>query len=57
MATHSSILPGESHGQRSLAGLQSIGLHRIRHDWSDIARMHSGTLNTPPFPDEDREER
>ena len=24
MATHSSILPGESHGQRSL-GLQSIG--------------------------------
>ena len=30
MATHSSILPGESHEQRSLVG-QSIG-HRVRHD-------------------------
>ena len=25
------FLPGESHGQRSL-GVQSIGLHRVRHD-------------------------
>ena len=25
IATHSSILPGKSHGQRSLAGLQSTG--------------------------------
>ena len=26
------FLPGESHGQRSLVGLQSMGLHRVRHD-------------------------
>ena len=25
------------HGQRSLVGLQSGGLHRVRHDWSDLA--------------------
>ena len=27
------FLPGESHGQRSLAGLQSMGLQRLRHNW------------------------
>ena len=32
MATHSSILAGKSHGQRSLGGLQSIGSQRVRHD-------------------------
>ena len=26
------FLPGESHGQRSLGGLQSIGSHRVAHD-------------------------
>ena len=31
-ATHSIILPGESHGQRSLAGLQYMGLQRVRHN-------------------------
>ena len=31
MATHSSILPGESHGQRSLAGYSPRG-HRVGHD-------------------------
>ena len=31
------FLPGESHGQRSL---QSIGLQRGRHDWSDLAHMY-----------------
>ena len=30
-------LPGESHGQRSLLGLWSMGLQRVRHDWSDLA--------------------
>ena len=28
------ILPGEFHGQRSLAGY--IGLQRVRHDWATI---------------------
>ena len=34
IATHSSILflHGESHGQKSLGGLQSIGQQRVRHD-------------------------
>ena len=27
------FLPGESHGQRSLAGLQSMGSRRVRWDW------------------------
>ena len=26
------FLPGESHGQRSLVGLQFIGLQRVAHD-------------------------
>ena len=29
------FLPGESHGQRCLEG------HRVRHDWSDLARIHA----------------
>ena len=34
------FLPGESHGQRSLAGYKSIGSQRVRHDWA---------TNTFPF--------
>ena len=26
------FLPGESHGQRSLRGLQAVGSHRVGHD-------------------------
>ena len=32
MGTHSSILPGESHGQRRLAG-QCVGSQRVGRDW------------------------
>ena len=28
------FLPGESHGHRSLAGLQSMGSQRVGHDWT-----------------------
>ena len=39
MATHSSVLawriPGESQGEPG--GLPSMGSHRVRHDWSDLA--------------------
>ena len=37
------FLPGESHGQRILAGYspQSTGLQRVRQDLSDSARTHS----------------
>ena len=37
MVTTPVFLPGESHGQRRLAGCKSIGSHRIRHNWSDWA--------------------
>ena len=32
MATHSSILAGRSHGQRSLVDCSSWGCKRVRHD-------------------------
>ena len=32
MATHSSILPKESHGQGSLVGYKSMGSQRVGHD-------------------------
>ena len=32
MATHSSILPGKSHGRRSLVGYKSMGSQRVGHD-------------------------
>ena len=32
MAIHSSILPGESHRQRSLEGYSPWGLQRVRHN-------------------------
>ena len=31
------FLPGKSHGQREPGRLQSIGLHRVRYDWSKLA--------------------
>ena len=34
------FLPREACGQRSLVGL-SIGSHRVRHNWSDLACMHA----------------
>ena len=36
------VLPGESHGQRSLVGYSPWG-HRVGHDWSDLAQ-HSTQL-------------
>ena len=32
-------LPGESHGQSSR--LQSVGLQRVKHDWSGLAHTHA----------------
>ena len=32
MVTHSTLLPGESHGQKSHSRLQSIGSQRVGHD-------------------------
>ena len=38
MATHSSILAWRIPWTEDPAGLQSMGLQRIGHDWSDLAR-------------------
>ena len=36
------FLPREFHGQRILAGyIQSVGSHRVRHDWSNLACMQA----------------
>ena len=37
MATHSSVLPWRIPGKVEPGGLPSMGLHRVGHDWSDLA--------------------
>ena len=37
MATHSSVLAWRIPGTGKPGGLPSIGSHRVRHDWSDLA--------------------
>ena len=37
MATHYSILAWRIPGTGEPGGLPSLGLHRVRHDWSDLA--------------------
>ena len=41
MATHSSILAWRIPGTEEPSGLPSMGSHRVRHDWSDLAAVHS----------------
>ena len=41
MATHSSILAWRILWLEEPGGLLSIGLHRVGHDWSDLACMHA----------------
>ena len=41
MAIHSSILAWKIQWKEELGGLQSIGLQRVGHNWSDLAQ-HSG---------------
>ena len=36
MATHSSVLAWRTPGTGEPGGLLSMGLHRVRHDWSDL---------------------
>ena len=57
-ATHSSTLPGKSHGQRRLAGYSPWGCKRVRHDlatkqqqqqqFSPKLHSHPGTTTTLP---------
>ena len=37
MATHSSVLAWRIPGMGEPSGLPSVGLHRVRHDWSNLA--------------------
>ena len=37
MATHSSVLAWRIPGMMEPGGLPSLGLHRVGHDWSDLA--------------------
>ena len=37
MATHSSVLAWRIPGTEEPGGLPSMGLHRVRHDWSNLA--------------------
>ena len=37
MATHSSVLAWRIPGTEEPGGLPSVGSHRVRHDWSDLA--------------------
>ena len=41
MATHSSILAWRIPWMEEPGELQSIGLQRVGHDWSDLACMHA----------------
>ena len=44
MATHSSILTWRVPGTGEPGGLPSIGSHRVRHDWSDLAAVAAGVV-------------
>ena len=43
MATHSSILAWRIPATEEPGGLLSLGLHRVRHDWSDLAAAAAAT--------------
>ena len=60
MATHSSVLAWRIPGMEEPGGLPSMGSHRVRHDWSNLAAakawcyevfwFHSFTCSCPIFP-------
>ena len=46
MATHSSVLALRIPGTGEPGGLPSMGLHRVRHDWSVLAAAAAGFSST-----------
>ena len=46
MATHSSILAWGIPGTEEPGGLPSMGSHRVRHDWRDLAAAAASTINS-----------
>ena len=45
MATHSSVLAWRIPGMGELGGLLCMGLHRVRHDWSNLAAVAAAALH------------
>ena len=44
MATHSSVLAWKIPWTEEPGGLQSMGSHRVGHDWSNLAAAAAATL-------------
>ena len=49
MATHSSVLAWRILGTAEPGGLQSMGSHRVGHDWRDLAAVAPAGLAYKPF--------
>ena len=50
MATHSSVLAWRIPGTGEPGGLPSMGSHRVRHDWSDLAAAAVCRMTLTEFP-------
>ena len=50
MATQSSVLAWRISGTGEPGGLPSMGLHRVGHDWSDLAAAVKKPNTSVPFP-------
>ena len=46
MATHSSVLAWRIPGMAEPGGLPSMGLHRVGHNWSDLAVAAAAAIPT-----------
>ena len=49
MAPHSSVLAWRIPGTGEPGGLPSMGSHRVRHDWSDLAAAAAAALSNRSF--------
>ena len=49
MATHSSVLDWRIPGTGEPGGLLSMGSHRVRHDWSDLAAVAAAGQQQSPL--------
>ena len=49
MAAHSSVLAWRTPGMGEPGGLPSMGLHRVGHDWSDLAAAAAAWINVAKF--------
>ena len=49
MATHSSVLAWRIPGMGEPGGLPSMGSHRVRHDWGDLAAAATYAYNNCEF--------